>query len=573
MKILNYFKQKLKNFPLNKAIALFTTACFVISIVCSQTIYAAIPLPNTLPIKTDFNNIPKTLIPFNLGRVTDAYFSNNKGDIVINIQDLHSHEQTQQNIYSILSILDDKFGITDIYLEGASSGSINIQWLSNIKDSISQQKVLNNLLNSGRLSGGEYFAVKSNKNIALKGLEDNKIYSQNFEALNNIYNKETEIKNYISLLNNVFDKKAEQYYSKENEKINKIIQSYTDGKISKSNFVLQKKLIENKKNMSTQLGEVSKAISNMADEIEKDIKSKDKFENKKREIISLLAQTNVKIEDVIIKKNNNGKITVDVHSKGELQNSQKEKINKVVSNVLKEKLVISNAQEANTVRLTSEDKFLVTVGMAKATKKGNVVSGDNMLKGKLQDGKYIFAISDGMGSGEDANKSSGLALSMLEKLLSSGFDKDTSVELINGALLNSSEKEIFATLDIAIADLHTGNIEFLKNGACPTYIKNKKRINLVKSVTLPTGIIDKVDQCLYDKDIETGDILVMCSDGILDSNVEYKNKELWVKYLLEDIETDDAQKIADLILNEAIDNNFGVAKDDMSVIVCKFIQK
>ena len=142
-------------------------------------------------------------------------------------------------------------------------------------------------------------------------------------------------------------------------------------KISKSNFVLQKKLIENKKNMSTQLGEVSKAISNMADEIEKDIKSKDKFENKKREIISLLAQTNVKIEDVIIKKNNNGKITVDVHSKGELQNSQKEKINKVVSNVLKEKLVISNAQEANTVRLTSEDKFLVTVGMAKATKKGN----------------------------------------------------------------------------------------------------------------------------------------------------------------------------------------------------------
>ena len=344
-------------------------------------------------------------------------------------------------------------------------------------------------------------------------------------------------------------------------------------KISKSNFVLQKKLIENKKNMSTQLGEVSKAISNMAEEIEKDIKSKDKFENKKREIISLLAQTNIKLDDVIIKKNNNGKITVDVHSKGELQNSQKEKVNKVVSNVLKEKLIINNVQETNTIRLTSEDKFLLTVGMAKATKKGNVVSGDNMIKGKLQDGKYIFAISDGMGSGEDANKSSGLALSMLEKLLSSGFDKDTSVELINGALLNSSEKEIFATLDIAIADLYTGNIEFLKNGACPTYIKNKKRINLVKSVTLPTGIIDKVDQCLYDKDIETGDILVMCSDGILDSNVEYKNKELWIKYLLEDIETNDAQKIADLILNEAIDNNFGVAKDDMSVIVCKFTQK
>ena len=63
----------------------------------------------------------------------------------------------------------------------------------------------------------------------------------------------------------------------------------------------------------------------------------------------------------------------------------------------------------------------------------------------------------------------------------------------------------------------------------------------------------------------------MCSEGILDANVEYKNKELWVKYLLEDIETTSVQKIADLILNEAVDNSYGVTKDDMSLIVCKLI--
>ena len=47
--------------------------------------------------------------------------------------------------------------------------------------------------------------------------------------------------------------------------------------------------------------------------------------------------------------------------------------------------------------------------------------------------------------------------------------------------------------------------------------------------------------------------------------------ELWVKYLLEDIETTSVQKIADLILNEAVDNSYGVTKDDMSLIVCKLI--
>ena len=40
--------------------------------------------------------------------------------------------------------------------------------------------------------------------------------------------------------------------------------------------------------------------------------------------------------------------------------------------------------------------------------------------------------------------------------------------------------------------------------------------------------------------------------------------------MLEDIETTNTKKIADLVLNEAIDNNYGVAKDDMSIIVCKF---
>lgn len=344
-------------------------------------------------------------------------------------------------------------------------------------------------------------------------------------------------------------------------------------KISKSNFILQKKLSENKKTMGAQLGEVSKAISDLAEDIKEDIKREDEFEAQKQELLALILQGGCELEDIRINKEKNGRMHVDVFPKGEISNSHKQKIHKIISNVLKEKMMLTEILGEKALSFSSEDRFILTSGVARATKKGNILSGDNVVKVRLQDGKYLIAISDGMGSGEDANKSSKLAISMLQKLLSSGFDKDTSVELINSTILNSSEKEIFATLDIAIVDLYTGNIEFIKNGACPTYLKNKKRINLVKSLALPTGIIDNVDLTLYDKDIEAGDILVMCSDGILDSNVEYKNKELWVKYLLEDIETDDAQKIADLILNEAIDNNYGVAKDDMSVVVCKFTAK
>ena len=83
----------------------------------------------------------------------------------------------------------------------------------------------------------------------------------------------------------------------------------------------------------------------------------------------------------------------------------------------------------------------------------------------------------------------------------------------------------------------------------------------------------KVNTDIFDKDMDSNDTIVMISDGIMDSNVEYKNKELWVKYLLEDMETTNSQKIADIILKEAIDNNYGKVKDDMTTIVCKFIRK
>ena len=138
--------------------------------------------------------------------------------------------------------------------------------------------------------------------------------------------------------------------------------------------------------------------------------------------------------------------------------------------------------------------------------------------------------------------------------------------------MNTNE-EIFATLDIVIVDLYNGKIEFIKNGACPTYIKRNKEVELVNSISLPTGIINDIDLVVYDKDIKDGDIIVMCSDGILDANIEYKNKELWVKYMLEDIETTNCQKIADVILNEAVDNSYGIAKDDMSIIVCKLVKQ
>ena len=342
-------------------------------------------------------------------------------------------------------------------------------------------------------------------------------------------------------------------------------------KISKSNFIWRKKVEENQKNIGRQLNGVSKAIQSMAKDLEKDLEVEEKYENQKTEIIELLRQKEIEVQDLVIKKDN--RFLIEIYLDEILETAKIEIIEDILTKVLKEKIVLNDeASVGKRLNFLSEDKYIMAIGKAETTKSKSETSGDSNLSIRLKDGKYLVAISDGMGSGKEAKNSSLHALRLLENLLLSGFDKKISLDLINTALLNQNN-EIFATLDIAIVDLYKGNIEFIKSGACPTYIKNKKRVQMIKSTSLPTGIIEETTIQTFDKDIEAGDIMLMCSDGILDSNIEYKNKELWIKYMLEDVETSNTQKIADLILNEAIDNNYGVAKDDMSIIVCKFRKK
>lgn len=427
--------------------------------------------------------------------------------------------------------------------------------------------------------------------INLEGLEENILYDDIYndkDILKDIFEYllkeeimvERELVKIFANHNNYIvgfeekNKKVEEEVSK----ITKVINySY---RISKMNFIWKKKMDESKKNVSNQLEGVSEAISNLANEISK---NPDEFEDKKQEILTLLEQKEIKIKDISIKKQKSGRFIVNIYADTcdnlDGTSCDIKKIGKILNKVFNDKFIIQDQQcglreNKQKCKFTyiMQDKLNIQIGVAKTTKADSPVSGDSNLQTKLDDGKYLLALSDGMGSGPEARKSSKIAIKMLERLLEAGFDKDISIKLINSTLIANLEDDMYATLDIAILDLFKGNLEFIKNGACPTFVKRNKEIQILKSLSLPTGIVENADLTVYDYDLQPGDILVMCTDGIIESNTEYVNKELWVKYLLEDIQTNDAQQIADLILSEAIDNNYGKQKDDMTVIVAKVSQ-
>ena len=369
-----------------------------------------------------------------------------------------------------------------------------------------------------------------------------------------------------------FDDKEVSQYLEDNisQMITLINISY---KVSKNDFIWRKKIEQNQKNIGNQLTAMSKAIEKMAKGMKQEIQEEasgknENYQKETIEITQLLKQKDIQVEEISIQKQD--RFFVTIYAKEILETAKLELIEKLLTKSLNEKIVLNDETSVGTkYTFLSDDRFEMAIGNSMATKSKSEVSGDSVLNIRLKDGKYLVAISDGMGTGNQAKKSSTQALKMLENLLLSGFDKKTSLDLINSSLINQ-DNEVFATLDIAIVDLYNGNIEFIKSGACPTYIKNNKRVQIIKANSLPTGIIEKGNIQTFDYDINSGDILLMCTDGVLDANIEYKNKDLWLKYLLEDIETTNTGKIADLILNEAIDNNFGVIKDDMSIIVCKF---
>ena len=425
----------------------------------------------------------------------------------------------------------------------------------------------------------------------LDGLEDNMLYEDMVKPENEIVNelfdilldkqeidREDLLKTFAKFNNYIVQYDDEKISKRMNNDIEQIVKAVNYAyKVSKSNFIWKEKVKSNKKNVQAQLDGVSKAISSIAVKIEEEIKQDDNFVEEKKKAITALEIKEILVDGIEINKQDN-RYFIDVYLQKNSkisENTDIDKVQKVLEKCLNEKLMRNeaktkklNKQGKRVFSYISADKYIIQIGQATKIKDGSPVSGDSLLQIRLNDGKYLIALSDGMGTGPEARKSSQIAIKMLERLLMSGFDKNTSIDLINTTIMNTNE-EIFATLDIAIIDLYNGKIEFIKNGACPTYVKNKKKVQIVKSLSLPAGILKDINLTTYDKDIDNQDILVLCSDGILDSNVEYKNKELWVKYMLEDIETTNSQKIADLILNEAIDNNYGIAKDDMSIIVCK----
>ncbi len=185
----------------------------------------------------------------------------------------------------------------------------------------------------------------------------------------------------------------------------------------------------------------------------------------------------------------------------------------------------------------------------------------------------LLAVSDGMGTGEEAAKESHTAIELLEQFTEAGFDRELALKMINSALLLRRGEETYATLDICHIDLFNGHAEFIKLGAVSSYIWRGNRIISLRANALPAGILKQVQVEKNEMLLKDGDMLFLVTDGVTDAIGGEGKTAAWLKDQLNAFPMANPQDAAAYILKEAKKERQEGRSDDMTVLAARFWRK
>lgn len=220
--------------------------------------------------------------------------------------------------------------------------------------------------------------------------------------------------------------------------------------------------------------------------------------------------------------------------------------------------------------LTPEPRFGVQSAVVQLPKVGNNISGDYQDLQVLSDHLMVGLLSDGMGVGEGAARLSTSTVNLVRRMLAAGLGKKFALRLLNALLLLASPEEAFATLDLLLFDQLTGEMELFKIGSAPTYIKKGRVVHVVRSTSLPVGIMKTVEPEYYRDYLNHNDLVVLVSDGA----VNFKpGGEDWLLKTLRKVEMAGAEPFAQYLLELAKIEADGEINDDLTIMVLQIEER
>ncbi|MGM8213031.1 stage II sporulation protein E [Virgibacillus sp. W0430] len=340
-----------------------------------------------------------------------------------------------------------------------------------------------------------------------------------------------------------------------------------------ANQKLKKQVTESKRLVADQLQGVSEVMDDFAKEI---LKEREQHEQQETEIVSALKSMGIYLEKIDIYQLEKGDVDIEMTVQFEEYRGEGAKlIAPVLSDILSEMIIVKEEEISPYpngpcfLSFGSAKEYVIETGVSHAAKGGGLVSGDSYTTMEIGEGKYALAISDGMGNGKRAREESEETLRLLQQILQTGIPEKVAIKSINSILTLRTTDEMFATLDLAVINLHNAAVRCLKIGSTPSFIKRGEKIKTIESGNLPMGIIREFDVDIVGEQLKAGDFLIMMSDGIFEAPKHIENTDIWLKRKIREMKTNEPQEIADLLLEEVIRTKSGAIEDDMTVLVAK----
>lgn len=337
--------------------------------------------------------------------------------------------------------------------------------------------------------------------------------------------------------------------------------------IAKLKFIWNNRMAESREVIADQLKEVSTVIQDITGDI---YTAEQAMRIEEEKVLRRLKSEHILVKSVAVIERNDKRKEIYLSAaaaRGRCITAKEAAA--IIGEALGLKVKVSDAsktvlsKEYDNYIFVEDTKFKVLTGVARAMKDN--VSGDNFSILKLETGEFMLALSDGMGTGQEAGDESETVLSLLEQLLEAGFKSETAIKLINSSLVLKADKQSFSTIDMGIINLFTGMCEFIKIGAAAAFIKRDNWVETISSTTLPIGMFGNVDYDAVTKKLYEGDIIIMVTDGVLDS-IRDDNKEAYMEHLIIDLKSSNPQEIANRILDNTLAQSNYVPMDDMTVI-------
>jgi len=215
-----------------KTVSITVTVSLLLSFVISPSTASVIINEETAnQYSKIFDNF---ILPYSYGQITKAHYAGTDR-VVINIQDLHCHPKVQRNISNIIETFDKSYGINKVYLEGAY-GKVDTSWINNKIQEYGMPELLDKMLETGRLTGAEYYSALSGKNQIINGLEEKGPYLENLKRFGNIIENQEKINLILNAVEESTKELKDKYYTTKQHNIDEISQKYKEGKINTEKY-------------------------------------------------------------------------------------------------------------------------------------------------------------------------------------------------------------------------------------------------------------------------------------------------------------------------------------------------